>query len=128
MGRKQRSLRRRKNQNRPRVSGKFEKVTSEETSSPVAIPTTSGKKLALAKLQSSSMDLSVNPLVTDGACSSDSLCEMKGLRLIDMDNLLASVTRRASCNVCGSGLTVRENLKNRKCLCTKLTLLYQSVV
>ena len=41
---------------------------------------------------------------TDRACSSDSLCEMKGLRLIDMEELLASVTRRASCNVCGSGL------------------------
>ena len=47
---------------------------------------------------------------------------MKGLRLIDLDDLLASVTRRANYNVCGSGLTVRESLKNRKGLCTKLTL------
>ena len=68
------------------------------------------------------MDLSVNPPVTDGACSSDYLCEMKGIRLIDMENLLASVTRRASCNVCRFWLSVRENLKNRRGLCTKLTL------
>ena len=47
---------------------------------------------------------------------------MNGLRLIDLGDLLASVTRRANCNVCGSGLTVRESLKNRRDLCTKLTL------
>ena len=47
---------------------------------------------------------------------------MNGLRLIDMGDLLASVTRRANCNVCRSGLTVRENLKNRRGQCTKLTL------
>ena len=46
---------------------------------------------------------------------------MNGLRLIDLGDLLASVTRRANCNVCGSGLTVRESLKNRRGLCIKLT-------
>ena len=39
-----------------------------------------------------------------------------------MQELLASVTRRASCNVCGSGLTDRENLGIRMGFCTKLTL------
>ena len=47
---------------------------------------------------------------------------MKGLRLTDMEELLASVTRRASCNVCGSGLIVMENLGIRRSLCSKLTL------
>ena len=112
LGRKQRSLCRRKMW--PRVLGAFGKVTSEETSSPVAVPTATGKKLALSMLHSSSMDLAVSPLVTDGACSYNSFGEMKGLRLIDLGNLLASVTRQASCNVCGSGLTDRENLKNRR--------------
>ena len=46
---------------------------------------------------------------------------MKGLRLIDLEELLASVTRRASCNVCGSGLTIKENLGIRRGVCTKLT-------
>ena len=41
---KHRSVRRKK---RPRVLGKFQKVSSEETSSPVAVPTATGKKLAL---------------------------------------------------------------------------------
>ncbi len=41
-----------------------------------------------------------------------------------MQELLASVTRRASCNICGSGLTVRENLGVRRGICTKLTLSY----
>ena len=36
---------------------------------------------------------------------------MKGLlRLIDIGSLLASVNRRASCNICSSPLTVKENL------------------
>ena len=66
---------------------------------------TTGKKLALPMpCSSSSMEYSVSSPSTDRAFSSDSLCEMKGLRLIDMEELLASVTRRASCNVCGSGL------------------------
>ena len=47
---------------------------------------------------------------------------MKGLRLIDLESLLASVSRRASCNVCGSSLTVREDLKLRKGICTRLSL------
>ena len=116
--RKQRSLSRRKAPRlQTRARGKF---TSEETSSPVAVPTATEKKLALSTQHSSSMDIAVSPLVKDGASSS--LCEMKGLRLIDLGDLLASVTRRASCNVCGSGLTVRENLKNRRGLCTKLPL------
>ena len=106
----------------PRSSILFGKASSEETSSPVAVPTATGKNLALPKPHSSSMDLAVSPLVTDGACTSDSLCEMKGLLLIDLGNLLTSVTRRASCDVYGSGLTVRENMKNRRSLCTKLTL------
>ena len=104
-GRKQRSLRRPKKRIHPRrMSGKF---TVEETS-PVAVTTASEKKLALPLPHSSSTDIAVSPLVTDGTCSS--ICEMKSLRLIDLDDLLASVTRRASCNVCGSGLTVRESL------------------
>ena len=116
-GRKQRSLRRpRKWIDLRKMSGKF---TVEETS-PVAVPTASEKKLALPLPHTSSTDIAVSPLVTDGACSSSS--EMKVLRLIDLDDLLAPVTRRASCNVCGSGLAVRESPKNRRGLCTKLTL------
>ena len=68
------------------------------------VSTANGKKLALTIPYSFSVEHSVSSLAIDRACSSDSLSEMKGLRLIDMENLLASVTRRASCNVCGSGL------------------------
>ena len=100
----------------------FEKVSSKETSSPEVVPTATGKKLTLAKPHSSSMDLVVSPLITDGACTSDSICEMNGLKLIDLGDLLVSVTRRANYNVCGSGLTVRESLTNRRGLFTKLTL------
>ena len=75
----------------------------------MAVPTATGKKLALPMpCSTSSMEHSVSSPATDRACRSDSLCEMKGLWLIDMEELLASVTRWASCNVCGSGLTVRE--------------------
>ena len=116
---KQRSVRRKK---QPRVFGKFQIISIEETSSPVAVPTATGKKLALPVPCSPSMEHSVSSPATDRTCSSDSLCEMKGLRLIGMQDLLASVTRRASCNVCESGLTVRENLGIRRGLCTKLTL------
>ena len=70
-----------------------------EASSPVAVPaslvTATGKKLALTQPSSSTGEPS------HGACSSDFQCEMKGLRLIDWESLLASVSRRASCNVCG---------------------------
>ena len=118
LGRKQRSIRRRKV--RPQSSKLFGKATSEETSSPMGAPTATEKKLALPKPHSSSMDIAVSPIVTDGPCT-DSICEMNGLRLIDLGDLLASVTRRANCNVCGSGLTVRESLKNRRGLCIKLT-------
>ena len=100
----------------------FEKVSSKETSSPEVVPTATGKKLTLAKPHSSSMDLVVSPLITDGACTSDSICEMNGLKLIDLGDLLVSVTRWANYNVCGSGLTVRESLTNRRGLFTKLTL------
>ena len=120
LGRKQRSLRRRKTC--PRDLGMFGKASSKETSSPEVVPTATGKKLALPKPHSSSMDLAVSPLVTDGASSSDSICEMNGLTLIDQSNLLASVTRRDNCNVCRSGMIVRESLTNRRGLCTKLTL------
>ena len=116
---KQRSVHRRK---RPRAFGFAEKVSSEETSSPVAVPTATGKKLALPMPCSSSTECSVSSQATDRACGSDSLCELKGLRLIDLEELLASVTRPASCNVCGSGLTVRENLGIRRGVGTKLTL------
>ena len=89
----------------------------------MAVTTATGKKLALPMAcSSSSMEYSVSSPAADRACSSDSPGEMKGLRLIDMEELLASVTRRASCNICGSGLTVRENLEFRSGLCTKLTL------
>ena len=92
LGRKQRSFRRRKApQPQTRAFGKF---TSEETSSPVAVPTATEKKLALPLPHSSSMDIALRPLVTDGASSS--LCEMNGLRLIDLGDLLAFVTRQAS--------------------------------
>ena len=70
-GRKQRSLRRRKM--RPRALRLFEKASSGETSSPVVVPTASGKKLALPKPHSSSKDLAVGPLVTDGSSTSDSI-------------------------------------------------------
>ena len=116
---KQCSVRRKK---RPKVLGKIVKVSSGETSSPVAVPTTTGNKLALPMPHLSSMEHSVSSPATDRACSSDSLCEMKGLRLIDLEDLLASVTRRARCNVCGSGLIVGENLGIRRGLRTKLTL------
>ena len=90
-GRKQRSLRRPRKRIHPRrMSGKF---TVEETS-PVAAPTASEKKLALPLPHTSSTDIAVSPLDTDEACSSSS--KMKGLRLIDLDDLLASVTRRAN--------------------------------
>ena len=89
----------------------------------MAVPTATGKKLALPKpCSSSSMEHSLSSPATDRACYSDSLCEVKGIQLIDMQELLASVTRRASCNICGSGLTVRENLGVRRGICTKLTL------
>ena len=116
---KQRSVLRKK---RPRVFGFAKKVSSEETSSPVAVPTATGKKLALPMPCTSSAECSVSSPATDRVCVSEPLCEMKGLRLIDLEQLLASVTRRASCNVCGSGLTVRENLGIRRGVCTKLTL------
>ena len=57
---------------RPRVLGKFQ-VTNEENSSPVAVLTATGNKLALAKPQSSSVEHSVSSPATDRACSSDSL-------------------------------------------------------
>ena len=108
-GRKQRSLRHpRKRINTRRRSGKF----TEEETSPVDASSASEKKLALPLPHTSSTDIAVNPLATDEACSSSS--EMKGLRLIDLDDLLASVNRWANCNVCVSGLTVRERLKNRE--------------
>ena len=116
---KQRSVHRKK---RPRAFGFAKKVSSEETSSPVAVPTATGKKLALPKPCTSSAEYSVSSPAIDRACESESLCEMKGLRLIDLEKLLASVTRWASCNVCGSGLTLRENLGIRRGVCTKLTL------
>ena len=87
-----------------------------EASSPVSLATASGKKLALSRPSTSTGESS------HGACSSDSLCEMKGLRLIDLESLLASVSRRAICNVCNSPLTVKENLVLRRGICTKLTL------
>ena len=116
---KQQSVQRRK---RPRVFGFTKRVSSEETSSPVAVPTATGKKLALPMPSTSSAEYSVSSPAADSTCRSDSLCEMKGLRLIDLEELLASVTSQASCNVCGSGLTVRENLGIRRGLSTKLTL------
>ena len=62
-GRKQRSLRHPRKRIYPRrKSGKF---TVEETS-PVVAPTATEKKLALLKPHSSSMDIAVSPLVTDG--------------------------------------------------------------
>ena len=67
--------------------------------------TANGKKLALSMPHLSSMEHSVSSPATDRAYSSDSLCEMRGLRFIDLEDLLASVTRRARCHVCGSGLT-----------------------
>ena len=82
--RKQRSLHRKK---LPRVLEKFKKVvTSEETPSPEEVPTATGKKLALAKPQSSSVEPSVSSPATDRACSPDSLFEMKDPRLIDMES------------------------------------------
>ena len=91
-----------------------------EASSPVAAPvsliTASGKKLALSRPSSSTGEPS------HGACSSDSLCEMKGQWLIYLESLLASLSRHASCNVCGSMPTVKEDLVLRRGICTKLSL------
>ena len=80
-------------------------VVSErgKESSPVA-ETATGKKQALTRPSSSTDE------PRHGACSSDSQtdfqCEMKGIRLIDLESLVASLSRHASCNVCGSLLTV----------------------
>ena len=72
-GRKQLSLRRPRKRIQPRrMSGKF---TVEETS-PVAAPAASEKKLALPLPHTSSTDIAVTPLATDGASSSSN--EMKG--------------------------------------------------
>ena len=98
---KQQSVYRKK---RPRAFGYTKRVSSEETSSPVAVPTATGKKLALPMPYKSSTECLVSSPTIDRACESDSLCEMKGLRLIDLEELLASVTRRASCNICVSAL------------------------
>ena len=82
--------------------------------------TSTGKKQALTWPSSSTGEPS------RVACCSDShtdfQCKMKGLWLIDLGNLLASVSRRASCNVCGSLLTVREDLKLKKGICSRLSL------
>ena len=122
---KQRSVHRKK---RPRAFGFTKKVSSEETSSPVAVLTATGKKLALPKLCAPSAECSVSSPAIDRACGSDSLCDMKGQRLIDLEELLASVTRRASCNVCGSGLTVRKPGYSKGCLYQADSVLYKYVV
>ena len=96
------------------VSGRGE--ASSPVAAPVSLVTATGKKLALSRPSTSTGESSY------GACSSDSLCEMKGLRLIDLESLLASVSRRASCNVCNSSLTVKEDLVLRRGICTKLSL------
>ena len=95
------------------VSGRGE---ASSVAAPVPLETATGKKLALSRPSTSTGESS------HGACSSDSLCEMKGLRLIDLESLLASVSRRASCNVCNSPLTVKEDLVSRRGICTKLSL------
>ena len=100
-------------------------MSRKAASSPFApslLWTASGQKLALPKPHQSSAEHSVSTRdSTDGACSSDSSSEMKGLWLIDIESLLASVNRRASCNVCSSPFTVKENLKFRKGLCTEIS-------
>ena len=120
-----RKQRHKRNKKRSGFSGSTGVVSERgEACSPVAVPaslvTATGKKLAQTRPSSSTGEPS------HGACSSDShtdfLCEMKGLRLIDLESLLASVSRRACCNVCGSPLTVREDLKLRKGICNRLTL------
>ena len=92
-------------------------VVSErgKASSPEAV-TATGKKQELTRPSSSIGECS------HGACSSDFQCEMKGLQLVDLESLLASVSRCASCNVCGSLLTVREDLKLRKGIFIRLSL------
>ena len=115
-----RKQRHKRNKKKSRFSGSTGVVSERgEASSPVAVPA-SGKKLAQTRPSSSTGEPS------HGACSSDShtdfLCEMKGLRLIDPESLLASLSRRACCSVCGSPLTVREDLKLRKGICNRLTL------
>ena len=101
-------------------------MSRREASSPVTpkpLLTASRKKLALSKLHQSSAEHSVSSRDSaDGACSSDSSSEMKGLRLIDIGSLLASVNRRASCNFYSFPLSVKENLKFRKGLCTEISL------
>ena len=108
------------------VHGNVKGVSRRAASSPVApslLWTASGQKLALAKPQQTSAEHSVSSRDSaDGACSSDSSSEMKGLWLIDIRSLLASGNRRASCNVCSSPFTVKENLKFRKGLCTEISL------
>ena len=95
---------------------------SPSVSVPASLVTATEKKPALTRPSSSTSEPSY------GACSSDSQtdfqCEMKGLRLIDLESLLASVSRRASCNVSCSPLTVRKDLKMRKGICTRLSLSY----
>ena len=90
-----------------------------EESSPVAV-TATGKKQALTRPSFSTGEPS------HVACCSDSQtdfqCEMKGLWFIDLESLLASISRRASCNVCGLLLTVREDLKLKKGICSRQSL------
>ena len=94
------------------VSGRGE---ASSVVAPVPLETATGKKLALSRPSTSTGESS------HGACSSDSLCELKGLRLIELESLLASLSRRASCNVCNSPLTVKEDLVLRRGICTKLS-------
>ena len=109
---KQRHMRHKK---RPGFCGSTGVVSERgEESSPVAV-TATGKKQALTRPSSSTGEPS------HGACSSDSQTDFQ-LQLIDLESLLASVSRRASCNVCGSLLTVREDLKLRKGMCSRLSL------
>ena len=79
-------------------------------------------KLALPMPCSSSTECSVSSPVTDRACGSESLYEMKGLRLIDLEQQPASVTRLASCNVCDLALLSGKTWVFAGGVCTKLTL------
>ena len=85
-------------------------------------------KLALPMPCSSSTECSVSSPATDRACGSESLCEMKGLRLIDLEQLLASVTRLASCLVCDLSLLSGKPGYSQGGLNQADSVLYQSVV
>ena len=73
------------------MPGRVSRRAASSPVTPTLLWTASGKKLALSKPYQSFVEHSVSSRDSaDGACSSDSSSEMKGLWLIDIGSLLAS--------------------------------------